>query len=119
MAYCSNESGRDEVYVQPFPGPGMKRLVSEGGGLNPIWSRDGSELFYRRGADLVVTRIDTSGGFQAGPSKALFTGRYRQTGRDFDVSPDGSRFLMMRNDDPRTTTSINVLLNWASLVSQR
>jgi Tol biopolymer transport system component len=119
MAYCSNESGRDEVYVQPFPGPGMKRLVSEGGGLNPIWSRDGSELFYRRGADIVVTRIDTSGGFQAGPSKALFTGRYRQTGRDFDVSPDGSRFLMMRNDDPRTTTSINVLLNWASLVSQR
>ena len=48
LAY-SNESGRDEVYVQPFPGPGRKWLISTDGGINPVWSRDGRELFYHQG----------------------------------------------------------------------
>ena len=116
MAYVSNESGRDEVYVQPFPGPGMKRLVSEGGGINPIWSRDGRELFYRRGAEIVATSIETTGGVRAGTSRPLFTGRYRLSGRDFDVSPDGTRFVMMRTEDARTSSTINLLLDWTSLV---
>jgi hypothetical protein len=114
MAYNSNESGRDEVYVQPFPGPGMKRVVSQGGGTNPIWSRDGRELFYRRGDEVLAARVETEDGFTTSTPKPMFSGRYRASGRDFDASPDGTRFVMMRNDDARTTSSIQVLLDWRS-----
>ncbi len=112
MAYNSDESGPRGVYVQPFPGPGGKWLVSEGGGYNAIWSRDGRQLFYRRGDQILMVDVETAPGFTVGKPVVLFAGRYRATGRDFDVSPDGTRFVMMRNDDPRTTTRLNVLLNW-------
>ncbi len=119
MAYISNESGRDEIYVQPFPEPGVKQLISAGGGLNPIWSRNGRELFYRRGADVVVVAVETEPSFTVGKPAVIFQGRYRQSGRDFDVSPDGSRFVMMRNDDPRTSNTINVFLNWRRSLAAR
>ena len=63
--------------------------------------------------------VDTEAGFTAGKPARMFSGRYRWTGRDFDVSPDGSRFVMMRNDDPRTSGTINVLLNWRSVLAAR
>ena len=119
MAYPSTESGQDEVYVQPYPGPGAKRLVSASGGTNPIWSRDGRELFYRRGADILVVSVDTEAGFTVGTPVRLFSGRYRGSGRDFDVSLDGTRFVMMRNDDARTIDTINVLLDWRRLLEAR
>ncbi|CAN5688496.1 hypothetical protein BH24ACI5_BH24ACI5_11520 [soil metagenome] len=119
MAYNSNESGRDEVYVQPFPGPGPKRLVSDKGGVNPIWSRNGSELFYRRAGEFFVVGVETEGGFTVGKPASMFSGRYRLTGRDFDVSPDGTRFVMMRNDDPRTSQTINLLLDWRQVLEAR
>jgi len=112
MAYNSDESGRLEVYVQAFPGPGGKWIVSDGGGFNPIWSRDGREIFYRRGNEFLVASVDTEPAFTVGKSVVLFAGRYRSTGRDFDVFPDGQRFVMMRNDEPRTAATIGVLLNW-------
>jgi len=119
MAYNSNESGRDEVYVRPFPDPGVKRLVSEGGGTNPIWSRDGRELFYRRGGEFFVVAVETSGGFTVGKAASMFSGRYRWSGRDFDVSPDGKRFVMMRSDEARTSNTIKLLLNWRRALDAR
>jgi eukaryotic-like serine/threonine-protein kinase len=119
LAYNSDESGRVEVYVQPFPGPGAKRLVSQGGGFNAIWSRDGRELFYRRGDQILEVDVETDGGFVAGRPTVLFSGRYRATGRDFDASPDGRRFVMMRNDEPRTSTTVNVLLDWRRALASR
>ncbi|HEX6324079.1 MAG TPA: protein kinase, partial [Vicinamibacterales bacterium] len=119
MAYHSNASGRHEVYVQPYPGPGAKRLVSQGGGLNPIWSRDGREIFYRRDADLLAVKVDTTAGFTAGSPALLFSGRYRMSGRDFDVSLDGTRFVMMRVDSPRTSSRMRVLLDWRRLLGDR
>jgi serine/threonine-protein kinase len=119
LAYNSDESGRDEVYVQPFPGPGGKWLVSQGGGINPIWSRDGRQLFYRRGGQFLAVDLETASGFTAGKPVPLFSGRYRETGRDFDVSPDGSRFVMMLNPDPRTAPSFNVLLDWRRALASR
>ena len=113
MAYNSDESGQPEVYVQPFPGPGGKWLISQGGGgFSAIWSRDGRRLFYRRGDQFLEVDIDTRAGFAPGTPRALFSGRYLATGRDFDVSPDGTRFVMMRNDDPRSTAKLRVVLNW-------
>jgi serine/threonine-protein kinase len=113
MAYNSDESGQAEVYVQPFPGPGGKWLASQGGGgFNAIWSRDGRRLYFRRGDQILETDVDTASGFTLGTPRILFSGRYLATGRDFDVSPDGTRFVMMRNDDPRSTTTLHVVLNW-------
>ena len=119
MAYNSDESGRDEVYVQPFPGPGAKRIVSQNGGYNPIWSKDGSELFYRHGNEFHAVKIDTGSGFTAGKPVVMFEGSYRWSGRDYDVSEDGKRFVMMRNEVPRTTTKINVLLDWWQALETR
>jgi hypothetical protein len=113
MAYNSDESGQPEVYVRPFPGPGGKWLASQGGGgFNGIWSRDGRKLFFRRGAQLLDVDIDTASGFSAGTPRVLFSGRYLVSGRDFDVSPDGTKFVMMRNDDSRSTSTLHVVLNW-------
>jgi Tol biopolymer transport system component len=112
LAYNSEESGRAEVYVQSFPGAGGKRLVSEGGGVNAIWSRDGRQLFYRRGDQVMMVEVEPGAALTLGKPVALFSGRYRLTGRDFDVSPDGKSFVMMRSNDPRTTTRLSVLLDW-------
>ncbi len=112
LAFNSDESGRVDVYVQPFPGPGSKRLVSRDGGFNPIWSRDGRELFYRDGDRVLAVDVETTSEFAVGNPVVLFAGRYRDTGRDFDVSPDGTRFVMMRAETPRTTARMNVVLDW-------
>jgi Tol biopolymer transport system component len=119
MAYVSDESGREDVYVQPFPGPGAKHLVSQGGGRGAIWSRDGHELFYRHGDEFVVVKVDTAQGFSAGVPAVMFSGRYRSTGRDYDVSPDGKRFVMMQANEPRTTDRMSIVLNWWRLLDAR
>jgi Tol biopolymer transport system component len=112
LAYSSNESGPTEVYVQAFPEGGGKRLVSEGGGANPIWSRDGRRLFYRRGGQMLEVAVGRTPTFSTGKPVPLFSGRHRLTGRDFDVTPDGTQFVMMRANGDRTTPRIHVVLDW-------
>src|SRR5207245_2747083 len=68
LAYVSNESGRDEVYVQPFPGPGGKWQISISGGTEPVWSHAGSEIFYRSGGKATVTFV---AGTRLGPYEIL------------------------------------------------
>jgi len=127
LAYQSNESGRFEIYVRPFPDAGAARwTVSAGGGTRPVWARNGSELFYINGTSpdpIRVMRIPVqlTPTFAAGPPELLFEGRYyadprtAARGRTYDVSPDGTRFLMIKDDprqlDPGATTSFNVVLN--------
>jgi eukaryotic-like serine/threonine-protein kinase len=119
MAYASDESGRTEVYVQPFPGPGAKHLVSQRGGRSAIWSQDGRELFYRRGDELMVVAVETGDRFTSGTPAPMFSGRFRSTGRDYDVSPDGRRFVLMHAIEPRTTDRMAIILNWWSLLDAR
>lgn len=120
LAYNSDESGRSEVYVRPFPGPGDRWLVSQGGGgFSPIWTRDGKQIVFRRADQFLSVDVDTSAGFAIGTPKVLFAGRYRRSGRDFDVSPDGTRFVAMRNDAPRTTARLGVALDWWRLLASR
>ncbi|MCH7684421.1 MAG: protein kinase [Gemmatimonadetes bacterium] len=105
LAYVSNETGNDEVYVRPFPDvDDFKIPVSTNGGIMPVWSDDGRELFFvddDRG--LVAAQIDTDSGFQVTEREILFTvpGRFRTSSANilFDVSPDGQRFLMARTPD--------------------
>jgi len=124
LAYISDESGRYEVYVQPFPGPGGKWQISTEGGTEPVWNPNGRELFYRNGDKMMAVDIATQSGFVAGKPRMLFEGRYQRTpatSPDYDVSADGQRFLMLKSDeqDASAPTQINVVLNWFEELKQR
>jgi serine/threonine-protein kinase len=117
LAYVSNESGRDEVYAQPYPGPGGKWQISTDGGTEPLWNRSGRELFYRSGDKLMAVGISTQPGFVAGKPRQLFKGGYLLSSfgvPNYDVSPDGQRFLMVKpvGQEQAVPTQINVVLNW-------
>jgi Tol biopolymer transport system component len=124
LAYTSDESGRNEVYVQLYPGPGGKWQLSTDGGIEPKWNRNGRELFYRNGNAVMAVDITTQHGFAAGTPQKLFEGPYVPTSRGFpnyDVSSDGQQFLMVKASDepPMTPTQINVVLNWSEELKQR
>jgi len=117
LAYVSNESGREEIYLTPFPGPGGKRQISTEGGTEPLWSRDGRELFYRSGEKTMAVAISTEPELTAGKPTLLFEGLYEtgmglgpNPGSNYDVAPDG-RFVVIR-DQGSGLAQINVVLNW-------
>jgi len=117
MAYTSDESNRQEVYVRPFPGPGLKQQVSSEGGSEPLWARNGKQLFYRREDQVWVVDIRTNGGFAAGKPHLLFEkpgyGRTYPI-RSWDLSLDGQRFLMVKfeNRKPTPVTEMILVQNW-------
>jgi len=124
LAYISDESGRYEIYVQPYPGPGGKWLISTDGGTEPMWNPNGRELFYRSGRKMMAVEIATQPGFVAGKPRMLFEGEYVQTPLTFpnyDVSADGQRFLMFKPSEQEATapTQINVVLNWFEELKRR
>jgi Tol biopolymer transport system component len=98
LAYQSDEAGRMEVYVRPYPGPGARVSVSVRGGTEPAWSRDGRELFYRSADSMMVAAVTLRPTFTVTGRRVLFTGTYLQGGpfREYDVAPDGQRFLMVQ-----------------------
>ncbi len=96
VAYRSDVSGRDEIYLLPFPGPGDPYPVSSGGGTDPRWSRDGSELFYRSGERIIVVSVRTSPSLETGVPEELFPADYDFTeSMNWDVGPDG-RFVFVK-----------------------
>ena len=125
LAYASDESGRKEIYVQPYPGPGGKWQISTEGGVEPLWNRNGRELFYRSGKKMMAVEIATKPSFSAGTPKMLFEGEYQSlltiSTPNYDVSPDGQRFLMLKPAEQTQTapTQINVVLNWFEELKQK
>jgi len=122
LAYMSNQSGRYEVYVQPYPGPGGKWQISTEGGTEPVWNPNGHELFYRSGDKMMASEITTQPGFAAGKPRMLFQGQYDPNipRANYDVSPDGQRFLMIKtNEQESAPTQINVVLNWFEELKQK
>jgi len=116
LAFVSDRSGKEEVYVQPYPAPGPRHQVSTEGGREPMWSRDGRELFYRSGDRMIAVRVETEPRFSAGLPRVLFEARFqmdRGGGQMYDVSADGQRFLMIRSPQEHELTEIRVVLNWA------
>jgi len=121
IAYESDESGRAEIYVRPFPDVDAGRWqVSTSGGTEVLWSRDGRELFYRNGAALMVASVETDPAFVVGSPELVFEHRYfggfpgaPQGGRAYDVSPDGERFLMIKPvEDSTAAPHIIIVENW-------
>jgi Tol biopolymer transport system component len=114
MAYSSNESGQQEVYVQPFPSSGGKWQISTGGGVQPQWRRDGKELFYL-GLDGSIMAVDVmaAAAFEAGIPHALFKAQTQIfTARNSYIpAADGKRFLVNSFLDG-SSSPISVILNW-------
>jgi serine/threonine-protein kinase len=117
IAYSSDESKRNEVYVRPFPGSGTKLQVSSNGGIQPLWARNGKQLFYRQGGQMWVVDIRTDGGIAAGKQRLLFEKPGYGGGipiRDYDLSLDGERFLMVKYEQrkPAPVTEMVLVQNW-------
>ena len=117
VAYSSDESGRDEVYVRPFPALDGKWQISTGGGYGPVWSRRGDELFYRGEASVMAVHISTTPSFSASPPQKLFEDHFGGAANhpSYDVSPDGRRFLMVGSGSIQASTGpqIVVVMNWS------
>ena len=121
IAYQSNESGRDEIHVRPFPAvDGGHWQITTDGGAEPLWARSGRELFYLdRRRRIMAVPVQAGPSFGAGnPSVAveLASVNVGGPGREYDVSPDGRRFLIIRpaarTEDKPTPMQLNVVLNW-------
>jgi eukaryotic-like serine/threonine-protein kinase len=110
LAYVSNETGRDEVYVRPFPEGGGRWQVSAAGGTEPRWRRDGRELFYRNADTLIALQVHTRPRFAVEKRTVLFTGDYVTSTRHatYDVHPDGQRFVFVTGDRTEATDLILV-----------
>jgi Tol biopolymer transport system component/tRNA A-37 threonylcarbamoyl transferase component Bud32 len=131
VAYVSDESGRPEVYVQPFPGPGPKVQISSAGGFDPVWRRTGGELFYRSDENMMAVSIDTAPNIKVSAPRQLWKGSFTAgsgsscgmpgvTSSNYDVTPDGQRFLMVRDEDAAISAiRIVVVLNWAEELRAR
>ena len=125
VAFTSDESGREEVYVVPFPGPGGRSLISTEGGTSPRWRQDGREIFYLKRGTLMAAAVNGQGSvFQAGTVARLFEASFRTenyqgygTGSVYDVAPDGQRFLInvVATAEP-AQTPITIVTNWTSLL---
>lgn len=123
IAYFSPESGRNEIYVRPYPGPGGKWQISDNGGTEPVWNPKGHELFYREGKKMMVVEYEGQQVFSAGKPKELFEGPYVPTPRsfpDYDVSPDGQRFLMLKPaEEQQSSSHLVVVVNWVEELKQK
>lgn len=139
LAYVSDESSRREVYVQSFPGlprdpsrgpggstaltAGGKWQISTEGGTEPVWARNGKELFYWNGAKMMAVDITTQPTFSAGTPRLLFEGRYERSRgfrANYDVTPDGERFVMVRAGEQEwAATQVNVVLEWFEELKRR
>jgi serine/threonine-protein kinase len=122
IAYSSDDSGSRQVYVQPFPALGARWQASTDGGDEPVWSRDGRQLFYRRKDDMVAVAVSGTPEFQAGLPHTLFSGRYlafvQRPDTDYDVAPDGRRFLVVKREGTQEAPLV-MIVDWAEELRRR
>jgi serine/threonine-protein kinase len=115
LAYASDNAGRLDVYVRPFPGGGERYVISSSGGSEPVWARSGRELFFRSGDRFMVVDIGSGPAFTASRPRLMFTIRTQTSpGRtSYDVSPDGQTFVMTdAGEEERAAQQVTLLQNW-------
>jgi serine/threonine protein kinase/Tol biopolymer transport system component len=116
LAYLSDYSGSDEIYVTTFPEPGSRMQISTKGGTSPVWAPDGSALYYFEGRDLIAVSIETEPRFRVTGRKKLFDGEYVQYrwSRQYDIMPDGKSFILVKNPPQE---NVEVVTNWFAELS--
>jgi len=118
LAYESDETGRDEIYIKPFPGGGGKWQASVDGGRRPLWSKNGDELFFTRENDLYALSVQSDPDVVLGAPQKLFGGTEIGVSliRRYDVDTDGKRFVVVQTQDPEDEDQLNnsfvVVENW-------
>jgi hypothetical protein len=124
VAFSSNETGQPEVYVRAYPA-GEKSLISNNGGTDPLWRRDGRQLYYRLGDLMMVVDISYRGSLEASKPRVLWRGNYLAgagsscgmagpTSANYDVTPDGERFLMIEDTSPNAASELlRAVSNWS------
>jgi Tol biopolymer transport system component len=117
LAYASNATGSTEVWVQPFPGPGTPIRISPRGGMEPVWARNGRELYYLERSRMMAVAVTAKQEFDFTAPVPLFDFRYRMPTQPpaYDVAPDG-RFLVIK-PSPGAQTGIGVITNWSPAAS--
>jgi serine/threonine-protein kinase len=117
VAYQSDESSRNEIYVRDSAGAGGRWQISTDGGEEPMWSSDGRELYYRSETRFMAVSVETRARFEAGTPRVLFDGAYQMrsdSGISYDVDPKGGRFLMIRPaEESDEARGIRIVLNWS------
>ena len=114
IAYTSSKTGREEIYITPYPGPGPHELVSKEGGVGAIWSPDGHELFYREGSKMMAVSVKTEPTLYLGTPEVKFEGQYYYHNGwipYYDIHPEGDKFLMVKRDE-LSLNQINIVMNW-------
>jgi Tol biopolymer transport system component len=121
IAYDSNESGRNEVYVQTFPPSGQKWVISNGGGSLPLWRRDGKELFYlTQDGKVMSAEMKSDSTFDSVVTKQLFQTQFKRApGIPYAVTNDGSRFLINTPAEANTAAPLVVVLNWTATLKAK
>ena len=113
VAYVSDESGKDEVYVRSFPNPGRAILISASGGREPRWSTSGQEILYRTDSQMVAAHVRAASPLRITSRRILFDDRPYESwadGAEYDIHPDGEHFVMIRHEPVRH--DVIVILNW-------
>ncbi len=121
IAYQSNDSGRDEVFVTPFPGPGRKWQVSTDGGIHPTWRKDGKELFYIS-PDSKLMSVEVRPGeasFEIGQVTPLFDVTHRAGGIPYAVDTDGERFLVIKDVMSEASSALTLVINWTADLNKK
>jgi serine/threonine-protein kinase len=123
LAYVSDESGQNELYVRPFPGPGQKWTISTEGASEPVWARGSGQLFYRNGDAVMIVDVKMTPEFSASRPRQLFRHSYERSNAywpNYDVTPDGRRLLMLKTVDASPPPQqIHVVLNWFDELKHR
>ena len=113
VVYQSNESGRYEIYVQPYPRPGGKWLISSEGGEYPRWALSGREIFFRSEDKMMVVPVETQPTFKAGTPRMLFQSANYLMQSNYDVASDGQHFLMIKEKEaPASSKEVSIVLHW-------
>jgi serine/threonine-protein kinase len=134
IAFNGDESGRSEVYIAPFPSLAPRERISTDGGMHPMWSPDGRELYYRTGINteemehralaqrtrVMAVPIETEPILKVGKPRLLFEGPYFESGHDIAVTPDGRGFILIRESDSQSgPNELRVVLHWFEELKQR
>ena len=114
LAYQSNESGQYEIYVVGYPNAEARQQISTDGGISPLWDPDGRALYYRNGDKLMAVELDTTAGFTAARPRILFEAEFAFANRlrNYDITPDGERFLMIQLPPEAAYGQLEVVVHW-------
>jgi len=120
IASNSAQSGRAQIYLQAFPGPGERVQVSTDGGREPVWAPDGSQLYFRNGTKLMAVDVRTRPALAVGKPRLVFEGNFVLSHHDYGILPDGRHFIMIQPVEGKMPPAeLHVVVNWSEELKTR